>query len=200
MSVKKSLLWAALSCCFAPAGAGAAVFTFEDLTPPAATGYDAMPNSYAGLTFSGWYYGYDNTYTPASGVIDLFTDYADPTNPADYVVTKNNSITSATPFYFGGAWFSGYSGVTFELSLGGTLVATSATLPDAGALPYAPTFLDSGYAGLVDSVVVSGVQGYYSMDDLSVTFQSAQGVPEPSSLLLAVGALAAVGATRRKQS
>lgn len=74
-----------------------------------------------------------------------------------------------------------------------------ATLADAqGADPYLLTFLSSGYSGLVDKMVVSGVQGYYAMDDF--TFHTDSGaVPEPTSValtLLALGGLAR--ASRRK--
>lgn len=180
-----SLIAAAMSC-VATHFVHAGTLTFEDLTPPAMTGYDVMPAPYAGLVFTGWYYGYDSIYSPASGVIDLFTDYAYPQNPGAYLITGNNAITATAPFHFDGASFSGYSGVTFELYRNGELVHTSATLPDApGAAPYEPTFLASGYAGEVDKVVVVGVQGYYSMDNLSVTISA---IPEPSSWVLFLGA------------
>ncbi len=177
------------------------VLTFEDLdSSPAA--YDVVPTSYQGLAFTGWYFGVDTLYKPASGLIDLFTDYADPTNPSDYVITNsNNRITSATPFIFDGAWFSGYSGVTFELWSGGALVATSASLPDApGVDPYDPVFLPSGYAGEVDTVVVSGVQGYYSMDDFTFHQASTNAVPEPASAALALLGVGMAGWMRRRRS
>lgn len=177
------------------------VLTFEDLdSSPAA--YDVVPTPYQELTFTGWYFGVDTLYKPASGLIDLFTDYADPANPFDYIITNsNNRITSATPFIFDGAWFSGYSGVTFELWNGGTLVATSASLPDApGVDPYDPVFLASGYAGEVDTVVVSGVQGYYSMDDFTFHQASTNAVPEPASAALALLGIGMAGWMRRRQS
>ena len=163
------------------------ILTFEDLNPAPAS-FDLMPSSYNGLTFTGWYYGPDTIYTPASGVIDLFSDYADPSNPGAYIVTNsNNQITSTTPIVFEGAKFSGYSGVSFQLWSNGILVHTSAVLPDApGTDPYLPIFLASGYGGQVDKVVVSGVQGYYSMDDIVFT---ASAVPEPTSMLLVMAGL-----------
>ena len=182
---------------FATASSHGLTLTFEDLNPAPAA-YDVMPSPYNGLTFSGWFYGPETVYTPASGTIDLFTDYADPNDPGAFVITNgNNRITSGTPFVFDGAWFSGYSGVTFQLSLGANLVHTSATLPDSpGADPYLPTFLASGYAGQVDKVVVSGVQGYYAMDDF--TFRAvAASVPEPSMYLLMLAGLATIASVRR---
>lgn len=177
--------------------AEAATLDFENLDPSPAS-FDVMPSPYEGFTFTGWYYGPDTLYTPASGVIDLFTDYADPGNPDAYVITVNNSITSATPFIFEGASFSGYSGVTFELYLGGNRVHTSAMLPDAvGDDPYMPTFLASGYGQAVDTVKVSGVQGFYAMDDF--TYSAVASVPEPATYAMLVVGLLAVGGLARRQ-
>jgi hypothetical protein len=179
--------------------AHATTLTFEDLDPSPAS-YDLMPSPYRGFTFKNWLYGPDTTYTPASGVIDLFTDYADPANPGNLIITNNNAVSRLVDFVFEGAAFSGYSGVTFELWNDGALVHTSATLQDApGATPYAPTFLSSGYAGLVDKVVVSGVQGYFSMDDF--TYREAAGtVPEPGTYTLVLIALAAAAVARCRKS
>ena len=100
-----------------------------------------------------WFYSPDTVYTPASGAIDLFTDYADPNDPGAYVITNNNAITRATDFYFDGAWFSGYSGVTFELWNDGNFLGAFGSLADAaGPDPYGPTFLASGYSGVQDDL------------------------------------------------
>ncbi len=175
--------------------AHANVLTFEDLNP-APSSFDVMP-SYNGFAFLNWFYGLDTAYTPASGTIDLFTDYADPNNPGDYVITNNNAITRASAFYFDGAWFSGYSGVTFELWKDGNFLGAFGSLPDAPDVdPYGPTFLASGYAGLVDKVVVSGVQGYYAMDDFSFRLADTDNnIPEPTSIGLVLLALG-IGTTR----
>lgn len=178
----------------------ASTLTFEDLNPSPAS-YDVMP-SYNSFTFSNWFYSPDTVYTPASGAIDLFTDYADPNDPGAYVITNNNAITRATDFYFDGAWFSGYSGVTFELWNDGNFLGAFGSLADAaGPDPYGPTFLASGYAGLVDKVVVSGVQGYYAMDDFTFRLPNTGGtIPEPASLGLALLALGLTAAQARKSS
>lgn len=175
-----------------PAAFGA-VLTFEDLSCGSCS-FDVVPDPYAGLSFIGWYFGVDTVYLPTSGVTDLFTDFADPAAPDLFVDTNsNNKITSPTPFVFDGAWFSGYSGVKFELSLAGLLVYTTMRLPDAvGPDPFAPTFLGSGYAGLIDTVVVAGVQGYYAMDNFTFSVVT-PAVPEPATfglILLGLGALA----------
>ncbi len=178
--------------------ARATTLTFEELNPAPAL-YDVMPTPYNGFTFGGWFFGPDSVYTPASGTIDLFTDYADPANPGDLIVTNsNNQITSPTPFYFDGAWFSGYSGATFELWLGGALVHTSDTLADApGSDPYQPTFLSSGYSGQIDKIIVSAVQGYYAMDDFTFR-RDVVSIPEPQTYALVLLAIGICGIARRR--
>lgn len=180
----------------------AAVLTFEDLNPAPAT-FDVMP-TYGSFAFSNWFYGPDTVYTPASGATDLFTNYADPNDPGNYVITNNNAITRSESFYFDGAWFSGYSGVTFELWNGSSFLGAFGAIPDApGPDPYGPTFIASLYAGLVDKVVVSGVQGYYSMDDFTYHLQDTGGggntIPEPASLGLTLLALGWGAAQSRKR-
>lgn len=95
--------------------AGANTLDFEDLST-VSTPYSVVPYPYKGFTFGGWFFGVDALYTPGSGAIDLYTDYANPSDPLAYVITNtNNQIMSATAFVFEGAAFSGYSGVTFQL-------------------------------------------------------------------------------------
>lgn len=175
-----------------------ATLNFEDLSG-VSTPLSAMPDLYGGLAFNGWFFGVDTVYAASSGTIDLYTDYTDPQNPLDYVITNNNAISSVTPFIFDGAMFSGDSGVTFELYLAGSLVHTSATLPDSSGTFYAPMLLESGYTGQVDTVKVRAVQGYYSMDDFA--YHAAAVVPEPESYALFMAGLGflAFAAKRRKQ-
>ena len=198
MKILRSVIIGSCLAAMGVSGIQAATLDFEDLSG-VSTPFSAMPDPYSGFTFSGWYFGPDTVYTPSSGSIDLFTDYTDPQNPLDYVITSNNAVSSVTPFIFEGATFSGDSGVTFELYLAGNLVHTSATLPDSSGTFYAPTLLASGYTGQVDTVKVRAVQGYYSMDDFA--YHAAAVVPEPESyaLLMAGIGLLALVAKRRKQ-
>jgi hypothetical protein len=193
----KNVAAVAAALLLASAAQASTTLSFEDLDPSPAS-FDVVPSPYNGLTFVGWMYGPDTLYTPGSGTVDLFTDYANPSDPSAYVVTDaGNAVTNATAFVFAGATFSGYSGVTFELFRAGSLVHTSASLPDAADTPYIPTFLASGYGGLVDTVVVSGVQGYYAMDDFSFT----PSVPEPATyFLMLAGVCVVVRLPKRKMA
>ena len=80
---------------------------------------------------------------------------------------------------FDGAYFAGFSTATFQLYNSGSLVATSGTLIPSST----PTFLASGYTGLVDEVRVSQASvGYIVMDN--VTYNTdIETVPEPSTIL-----------------
>jgi hypothetical protein len=168
----------------------AQVLTFDDI----GTG-GAVPANYGGLDWSagGWsYFGEPQApYTPHSGSYRAFIGFAAP----DAVTT----IRFPTPHPFQGAWFSGYdvSDVSFRLFLGGSLIATSASLAPSET----PTFLASGYSGLVDAVVlVAGGQNFFVMDDF--TLGAARPVPEPRTYALMLAGLAVIGlfvAARRRK-
>ncbi|WP_426102542.1 hypothetical protein [Massilia sp. TSP1-1-2] len=155
--------------------ATATVLNFDDLT-----GIGAM-SSYGGFTFSDWNY-YDfaqSPYNPASGQTRLFS------------LSNKNDFGSATAFTFEGASLAGDARVLvhFNMFRGGALVGSSGTLEVSDR----PTFLSSGYAGLVDRVTVfSNKPEYFVMDDL--TFNAAVAVPEPGSLALLVATMAAMAA------
>ena len=95
--------------------------------------------------------------------------------------------SASVPFYFpslvrfDGAYFAGldFSTATFQLYNSGSLVATSGTLIPSST----PTFLASGYTGLVDEVRVSLASvGSIVMDN--VTYNTdIETVPEPSTIL-----------------
>lgn len=161
--------------------ANANVITFEDLQ-----GNGSLPSTYAGLTWgNGWSY-YDSSQSPynaSSGKTRLY-NYD---SVGDY-------FKFASDVVFDGAYFAGYYGTTFELYNDGQLVHTSSTLDLSGT----PTFLSSGYSGLVDEVRLVGSNGYFVMDDL--TFHaSTNTVPEPGSLaLMGLGFAGLIAVRRRK--
>jgi hypothetical protein len=144
------------------------VVTFDDLP-----GSGLVPNGYGGINWnSNWnYYGTAQPpYNPESSPNRVYTFNA------------NASFNFLTPQVFDGAYFSGFATapVTFELYDGSTLVFTSATLAPDGT----PTFLSSGYSGLVTEVIVSSPSpDFYVMDN--VTYGGpVSATPEPGSFLL----------------
>jgi hypothetical protein len=126
-----------------------------------------------------------------------------PYNPESYPDRVYTFSTSAgfdflAPATFQGAYFSGYSyaPVQFYLYDGATLVGISGVLDPSST----PTFLASGYGGLVTSVVVQSPDpDFYVMDN--VTYNS--GVPEPAAwslMLLGLGSLGAGLRNGRRRS
>ncbi len=165
------------------AAADTTVLGFDDLTSAG-----ALPAGYGGLDWSGssWlaFEGPQAPYTAHSGSWRVATDFG--SSDAD------SSIRFTEPSVFVGAWFAGYgeATVTVQMYLQGSLVATSPTLAPSET----PSFLASGYTGLVDRLVfASPQQAFYAMDDFS--FEAAP-VPEPQAWLLMAGGLALLALRR----
>jgi hypothetical protein len=160
------------------------VVTFDDLT-----GQALVPNGYGGINWNGnWtYYGSPQfPYTPESAPNRVYD-----------LSPSGDTFSFLTPEVFEGAFFSGFSfaPVTFNLFNGASLVWTSATLAPNST----PTFLSSGYSGMVTKVEVSSPSpDFFVMDNVTYGTGSTT-VSEPSSLLLlGAGLLGSVGILRRK--
>lgn len=171
--------------------ASAAVLNFDDIVGP--DGFAAVPGNYRGLDWSASglnvFTAEGAPFTPHSGQGQVTTDWIDGGPIA-------STIRFLAPTVFNGAWFSGYedSSVRFDLYFGGQLVASSAALQ----LSSTSAFLDAGWAGAIDSVVVrTGAQGSYAMDDF--TFADATEVPEPGMPALLLAGVGGLLVLRRKQ-
>lgn len=195
----KAAIAAALICKMSLASAD--VLTFDDLGP----GPDFFVSDYHGFRFgtndedtNAWFHTTEASsfYVPKSGAGYAATDFTLYVGQPSYIPTQ--PISSAIPFVFVGAWFSGDAPVGYELYNGATLVAT--TGPSA-PLTDEPTFIASEYSGLVTSVVVFGDQGFYALDDFTYNPSNATPIPEPQSCALVLAGLAAIGmvAVRRRR-
>lgn len=182
--------------------AQAEVLDFDDLT---GAGY--FGTSYRGFSFGNldpasndWYWSDAPAapYTPHSGTTSVATDH---THYAGLAFEAASRITAGQAFVFTGAWFAGEA-----LAADGTVARLQYQLYHQGAQVHAsalsdglsaqPLFYASGYAGLVDTVVITGPQGYFVMDDF--TYLAAP-VPEPAGLLLTIAGLPLVAALARRQ-
>jgi hypothetical protein len=185
------------------ATASATVLTFDDLTDNTQWHSTAMPNGYGGLQWVGWnYYSWANApYNPASGSTRLLHETLTPrSTPSLNAIFSDGPVT---PFVFSGASFAGYSSdaypkaVYFDLYSQGKLVHTSAQ----SRLSATSTFVDSGYSGLVDRVVVGGDVSYAALDNFSFAFVPGgytPPVPEPETYLMMLAGLGLLGARRRR--
>jgi len=187
MRIRITVVACALLCCaFVGSSAYADVINFDDLV-----GAGKLPDGYGGVNWhDGWAYFdlFHPNYTPKSGTQRIYPTHLHADNSFD-----------VEPIVFQGAWFSGptFTTVNFLLYLDHALVATSAGLSPSDV----PTFLPSGYSGLVDRIVVhetdhNGLTNYYTMDD--VTFDGTP-VPAPEPATLSLLAAAAIGLLARNR-
>jgi hypothetical protein len=182
VNFKQNALQLVVATTLAVAGsaASATVVNFDDLT-----GGGTLANGYGGIDWNNNWLYYDSPqtpYNPSSLSERVYTNYA--LHPSGN--TEAVSFSFASGVVFNGADFAGTSGngdVEFQLYYLGTLVHTSASLDQSAT----PTFLSSGYAGLVDTVAILGRNGYYVFDD--VTYSATSTVPEASNVAMMLGGL-----------
>ncbi|MEI1373049.1 PEP-CTERM sorting domain-containing protein [Nostoc sp. UHCC 0926] len=167
------------------------VVTFDDLKGDNLL----VPDGYGGIQWdNNWiYYGFEqNPYTPESIPNRIYGNY----------IKWDIGLTSipfyfASPVIFDGGYFAGMDSsypASFSLYNGGTLQATSASLTPSST----PTFLSSGYTGLVDEVRVNWYNSETALDN--VTYHTAA-VPEPASLigLVGLGAFGVISKLKRNR-
>ena len=179
--------------------AAATVLNFDDLT-----GISYFTSNYGGFRLgtnniadTAWFHSDEQTsfYAARSGSEYVATDFQLYTsNP----FTTTQPISNTTPFVFNGAYFSGSDSVHYLLYLGNSLVYTSAPSAD---LTETPTFVASGYNGLVNSVVIYGHQGFYALDDFTYNVPPVTpSVPEPATWAMMMVGMGAVGFAMRRKS
>ena len=157
------------------ANAATTVVTFDTLPD------ETVPDGYGGITWGGEWTVYSEVQPPYT-----------PESPPARVYTFNTdaSFSFGAPDVFDGAYFSGNAEapVTFNLYDGATEVWTSTTLTPSST----PTFLASGYEGLVTRVVVSSPDpDFYVMDN--VTYGTGTATPEPSTWAMMLLGFAGLG-------
>jgi opacity protein-like surface antigen len=176
----------------ASAATAKVIINFDDLT-----GYDAVPEFYAGVNWQGNFVHYDDEqspYNPSSGNTRIFGVY----EKFPCCDISGMAFKVGAGSIFNGGFFAGYNRyVYFQVRNAGALVAISNFL----ALSDTPTFLSSDYSGPMDEVTIYAYQGSWVVDDL--TFEKlnplSSAAPEPSTWALLIAGFGGAGAMLRRR-
>lgn len=162
----------------------------EDMLAP-------VPENHGGIL---WDSGIDWT----EGWLVMTTDQAYyPSSSGEFVAfgwLDQLGVTFDAPVQFHGAFFAGFANIAFELYQLGTLVHTSDTLT-VNTEETPALWLDSGYSGLIDRVVIRTDNPFaWVMDDFTFTPESpVQEISEPSLVALLLLALTIIGFALKNQ-
>jgi hypothetical protein len=166
--------------------AGAALLTFDDLTPP--PGAMQIPNGYEGFQWNNFYVSNAATYSgnPSGYLAGMISR----PNVAFNWFANPAQLSNVNPFdlnsgYFTGAWndglqleVRGYIGLTLAYDNTYTLSATAPSLLNFNYFGVTSVdFISSG--GIHHPGYDSGAGTHFAMDNLTVTI-----VPEPSAVAL----------------
>jgi hypothetical protein len=200
--MKKTLFALIASASLMLAGAAnAGVIGFEDVATDGDFASLSDINPYAGLTFSDDWYAGDNTIDGYGNGAHGGTHFA-----VNGFGSDGATISSATPFNFGGAWFAAPVGAADKASsitisafdAGNNLVGTTGPVVIGDGYVWAAAAFNN-----VSSLTITRDTGWFVMDDFTTVASSpATGtVPEPvSPLLLGAGAFALIlGRVRRRK-
>lgn len=219
MRTTSKLLAIALTAALQPAMAGTVALNFEDVTTNVLAG-----NRYSsqGVTFSGdaWAVrsrldgcgstGLSFSRSGSCGALLLAATGSAVGNPTSstksFVIDVADGFVDELSFFYGVRSLSNVTITVFEdLGGSGKVLFEQLGLPGEACSNGARLFCDPWYqytsdkfSGVGHSVVISGVDQRLILDDLKFTTRASGNLPEPTSAALVLGALGAMGWSRRR--
>lgn len=185
--IRISLLSSAVLALFMSGSLGAALLTFDDLTPTGT--FSQIPNGYGDLNWSTDFYYINRALHPGSGY-DLGTVSGDYVafNAFDSEVSVDSGTFTLDSAYFTSAWDASQT-----LHIEGWLAGSLAYSVDLTIVNTGPTFHAFGWT--VDEVRFDSLGEHWLMDDLAVTGAN---LPDGGTSIALLGlALLGLGLGRR---